>query len=89
MLTKYSAIVIAVFGFSIQNATAGNEQAVKASDCYQPYNGQTYASCPIPVAVNSVVRQAWYVPVQYDHIKWLGPNDTQRNEQFVDPKNRQ
>ena len=26
MFTKYSAIVIAVFGFGIQNATAGNEQ---------------------------------------------------------------
>jgi hypothetical protein len=84
MLSKYSAIVIAVFGFGIQNASAGNEQ----SECYHPLNGQSYADCNIPVAATSkTLQEAKYVPIQYYKIRYLGSDNTQPNDQF-DPNKR-
>lgn len=62
----------------------------EVSYCWHPTSGQTYGGCEIPVAATeSLVQEAhYYVPIQYRKIKFLGPEGTQRNEQF-DPKDRQ
>jgi hypothetical protein len=78
MFTKYSAIVIAVFGFGIQNATAGNEQAQRMILGSSSVDGPTLAAASTykPQLSGQEQARALLAPVFVSSGNYIGTSDT-------------